>query len=343
MDTVKTKTLTIMIVDLVGSTQLVERSSREQLVAFMEDATLPIRHAVAEFGGKIIKFTGDGYLATFGSASEALHAARTVIEGISEQPTLPNGTKLEGCRVVLHTSDVIIQNDDVIGEGVVIAARLEKHVPTNHIYLTSTVREVAKSGEFEFELVGDFALKGLAHPIKVYQLITQPFSGMEHDSYLTITDLLGMTQFMTEAPIDLVNRALQRWIGFQREAIAAVNGRLRAIVGDNLVTTYEKADDAVLALIRLQELVINHNNVPGEMMPFRYTSVTCKGDLFVLSFGIHGPLVSRAFRLLGSAQDGDKLIEGAVYRELSAHHDQLTRCDETEALYRLNVFPQQHQ
>src|SRR5207244_6487517 len=118
------------------------------------------------------------------------------------QPTLPSGGRLDGCRVVLHTSDIVVQDKDVIGEGVVTVARLEKHVPTNEVYLTATVKEVSKSSEFEFQLVGDFPLKGLANPVKCYRLVTQPLSGIERNVYLVITDLLGMSQFMTTAPVE---------------------------------------------------------------------------------------------------------------------------------------------
>ncbi len=321
----KTETLTIMIVDLVGSTQLVEQASRQQLIELMEDATLPIRQAVAEFDGTIIKFTGDGYLATFQSASEACQASGRIVEAFAGQPILPTGARLEGCRVVLHTSDVIVQNNDVIGEGVVTVARLEKHVPTNEVYLTSTVREIAKSSEFEFELVGDFPLKGLANPVKVYRLVTEPMSGIERGVFLTVTDLLGMGQFMTESPIDLVNRAMQRWIALQREAISQAGGRLRAIVGDNLVTSYPTANSAVDALLRMETLVGIHNEAPGDLPVFRYTSAICKGDLFVLSIGVNGPLVSHSFRMLERVGHGEKALEETVYLDLTRHQEKFAK------------------
>src|SRR4051812_12873421 len=116
-----TQTLTVMIVDMVGSTQLVESASRQQLLELMEDVTLPIRQAVAEFGGTIVKFTGDGYMATFHSASEALYSSARIVDAFIGQPILPNGMRLEGCRVILHTCDVLLADNDLIGEGVVVA------------------------------------------------------------------------------------------------------------------------------------------------------------------------------------------------------------------------------
>jgi class 3 adenylate cyclase len=317
----KTRTVTIMVIDLVGSTPLVAQVSRQQLVDLLEDVTLPIRRAVAEFGGTVVKFTGDGYLITFESASEALHAAGSMVSAFIAQPTLPTGIRLEGCRIVLHTSDVIIQDNDVIGEGVVTAVRLEKNVPTNEVYLTSTTRDVAKSAEFEFQLVGDFPLKGLANPVKVYRLVTEPLSGIERGVYLTITDLLGMSQFMTTAPIERVNRTILRWISFQREAISHISGRLRSIVGDNLVTTYQDPDDAVEALLRLDQLVREHNANPGDLPTFAFSAVLCKGDLFVLSIGVNGPLVGHAFRLLEQVPAGEKVIESAVHENLRRYRE----------------------
>ena len=334
----KTETLTIMVIDLVGSTPLVAQISRQQLVELLEDVTLPIRRAVAEFGGTVVKFTGDGYLITFQSASEALTAAAHIVAAFIGQPTLPSGIRLEGCRVVMHTSDVIVQDNDVIGEGVVTVARLEKHVPTNEVYLTSTTRDVAKSSEFEFQLVGDFPLKGLANPVKVYRLVTEPLSGIERGVYLTITDLLGMSQFMTTAPIELVNRTILRWISFQREAISQISGRLRSIVGDNLVTTYLDADDAVEALLRLDQLVREHNTNPGELPTFAFSAVLCKGDLFVLSIGVNGPLVGHSFRLLEHVPPGQKVIEAAVYDNLKRFRERFIEhaAIDSREMYQLN-------
>jgi class 3 adenylate cyclase len=320
----KTQTLTIMVIDLVGSTPLVAQASRQQLLEMLEDVTIPIRQAVAEFDGTMVKFTGDGYLITFNSATEALYAAARIVDAFIGQPTLPSGVRLEGCRVVMHTSDVLMQDNDVLGEGVVTVARLEKHVPTNEVYLTSTTRDVAKSSEFEFQLIGDFPLKGLVNPVKVFRLVTEPLSGVERGVYLTITDLLDMTKFMTTAPVELVNRAFQRWISFQREAISQISGRLRSIVGDNLVTTYHEADHAVEALLRLDQLVREHNADPGDLPPFAFSAVICKGDLFVLSIGVNGPLVGHSFRMLDHVTRGHKVIEESVRENLKRYRERFT-------------------
>jgi hypothetical protein len=130
---------------------------------------------------------------------------------------------------------------------------------------------------------------------------------------------------MTTASIEMVNRVVQRWIAFQREAISQVNGRLRSIVGDNLVTTYHSADHAVDALLRLETLVNAHNDAPGDLPTFAYTAVICRGDLFVLNVGVHGPLVAHTFRLLDQVEIGCKVIEEAVYVNLQQYKDRFAQ------------------
>ena len=311
--TMQTQTLTVMIVDLVGSTQIVERISRDVLVTLMEDITQPIRLAVAEFGGTIVKFTGDGYMAHFPSASDGLRAAARVVEAFTEMPILPQGQQLEGVRVVLHTADVILQDGDLLGEGVVTAARMEKHVPTNQVYLTSTVRECAKTSEFEFEAKGELLLKGLTNPVRVYRLVTDPLSGVERDTFLMVADLLGMSRYMTEAPVEIVNRLMMRWVSLMRDACTEYGGRLRSIVGDNLLTTFDTATEAYRALQHLEELVAAYNRNTGALPAINYSALICRGDLFVLSLGVNGPLVSRAFRLINQIPAGMKAAEIAVF------------------------------
>jgi class 3 adenylate cyclase len=311
--TMQTQTLTVMIVDLVGSTQIVERISRDVLVTLMEDITQPIRLAVAEFGGTIVKFTGDGYMAHFPSASDGLRAAARVVEAFTEMPILPQGQQLEGVRVVLHTADVILQDGDLLGEGVVTAARMEKHVPTNQVYLTSTVRECAKTSEFEFEPKGELLLKGLTNPVRVYRLVTDPLSGVERDTFLMVADLLGMSRYVTEAPVEIVNRLMMRWVSLMRDACTEYGGRLRSIVGDNLLTTFDTATEAYQALQHLEELVAAHNHNTGALPAINYSALICRGDLFVLSLGVNGPLVSRAFRLINQIPAGMKAAEIAVF------------------------------
>ncbi|WP_203822142.1 adenylate/guanylate cyclase domain-containing protein, partial [Paractinoplanes ferrugineus] len=161
-----------MTVDLVDSTTAISASPGTRMMEMMRDSAAPIRPLTERLGGTVIKFTGDGYLVTFPSATSALHAATEIIQLFDSRGNGPAGD-LKECRIALNTCDVISYETDVLGEGVVVAARMEKYVPVNSVYVTAAVRNVAKSSEFDFIRVDDLVLKGLPEPVAVYRLITE--------------------------------------------------------------------------------------------------------------------------------------------------------------------------
>jgi len=128
-----TKTRTILLVDLVGSSSKVTNLEIEQGEAFLHDATQPIEDAIVNQDGTVIKFTGDGYFAIFDSADDALEAADDIRNQFLRQRYTPSGVMLDGVRIVLNTADIVIDKDgddlDIVGDGVIVCARMEKHVP----------------------------------------------------------------------------------------------------------------------------------------------------------------------------------------------------------------------
>ncbi|WP_344223641.1 adenylate/guanylate cyclase domain-containing protein [Paractinoplanes ferrugineus] len=313
--------MTVMTVDLVDSTTAISASPGTRMMEMMRDSAAPIRPLTERLGGTVIKFTGDGYLVTFPSATSALHAATEIIQLFDSRGNGPAGD-LKECRIALNTCDVISYETDVLGEGVVVAARMEKYVPVNSVYVTAAVRNVAKSSEFDFIRVDDLVLKGLPEPVAVYRLITESYRGVERGVLLTVTDLVGLTQEAATMPLTVLNRALQDWVDLHRAALRESAGRLRAIAGDNVISTHTSADAAVDFLMSLQRLVTAYNTDPEKVgRRVAYTAVINRGDLFVPDYGVAGPLVSGAFRMLGSIPAGAKVISQAVFRSLTRNQD----------------------
>jgi class 3 adenylate cyclase len=124
-----TKTRTIILADLVGSTSKVTRMETEQGADFLLDATQPIEDAIKQHDGRVIKFTGDGYLGTFESADDALETADEIRNHFLRQRYTPAGIMLDGVRIVVNTADIVLEGDDIVGDGVIVVARLEKNVP----------------------------------------------------------------------------------------------------------------------------------------------------------------------------------------------------------------------
>jgi class 3 adenylate cyclase len=312
------RTVTVMTIDLVDSTAAISESPGTRMMEMMYDSAAPIRPLTERLGGTVIKFTGDGYLITFPSATSALHAATEIIQLFNSRVGIGLDNQFKGCRIALNTCDVISYEADILGEGVVIAARMEKYVPVNSVYVTAAVRNVAKSSEFEFIRVDDLVLKGLPEPVATYRLITESYRGVERGALLTVTDLVGLTREAATMPLTVLNRALQDWVDLHRAALRETAGRLRAIAGDNVISTHTSADAAVDFLLHLERLVTAHNT--DQERPCRhiaYTAVICRGDLFVPDYGVAGPLVSGAFRMLGSIPAEAKVISEDVFTFLT--------------------------
>ena len=127
--------------------------------------------AAARYGGRVIRLTGDGGLAEFPSAVDALGAAiefqQAMIEANREQPE----EKAIVFRIGLHLGDVIVEGDDIYGDDVNVAARLEAEAPPGGIVVSRAVRE-AVAGRLKVSLhtLGDLTLKNIERPIRAFRV-----------------------------------------------------------------------------------------------------------------------------------------------------------------------------
>ncbi len=92
-------------------------------------------------------------------------------------------------------------------------------------------------------------------------------------------------------------------------------------------------------MLRLETLVSAHNDAPEDLPKFSYTAVICKGDLFVLSIGVNGPLVNHSFRMLEHIEHGEKVLEETVYLALQRYQDKFTKRADLDGrpLYHLSL------
>ena len=115
----------ILAADVAGYSRLMhhdEEATHAKLTALLTEAVYP---AIAEHGGRIVKNTGDGFLAEFPSAVEAVRAAMQFQTGIHELTIDEAGDNRIALRVGINVGDVIVESHDIFGDGVNIAARLE--------------------------------------------------------------------------------------------------------------------------------------------------------------------------------------------------------------------------
>jgi TolB-like protein/class 3 adenylate cyclase len=171
-DRVERRLAAILVADVAGYSRLMhfnEEATHARVTALLTSRILPV---IAEHGGRIIKNTGDGFLAEFSSAVDAVRAAMQ-FQGEIYQLAVPDAPEEQILfRVGIHIGDIIVEQDDIFGDGVNIAARLEGIAEPGGICLSSSALDqvYGKIG-IEFADLGLRDLKNIARPIRVYAVV----------------------------------------------------------------------------------------------------------------------------------------------------------------------------
>src|SRR5262245_50878738 len=126
---------------------------------------------IAEYGGRIVKTTGDGLLLEFPSVVDAVRCAVDVQRAMAERNAgVPSEQRIE-FRIGINVGDIIIDGDDIYGDGVNVAARLQTLADPGGICVSRVVRDqVLDKLSFAFEELGAQEVKNIARPVEVYRV-----------------------------------------------------------------------------------------------------------------------------------------------------------------------------
>jgi TolB-like protein/class 3 adenylate cyclase len=161
----------ILAADVAGYSRLMgvdEEGTLARLRALRRELIDP---RLAEHKGRIVKTTGDGMLVEFASVVDALRCAAEVQNAIAEcNAAAPEPDRIE-LRIGIHQGDIIVEGDDIFGDGVNVAARLEALAEPGGICVSARVQEdTAGRLDLHFENMGDQSLKNIARPVRVYRV-----------------------------------------------------------------------------------------------------------------------------------------------------------------------------
>jgi len=165
----------ILAADVAGYSRLIgadESSTLERLRALRGDLLGP---KIAEHRGRLVKTTGDGLLVEFASVVDALRCAVEIQREITERnATVPSNNRIE-FRIGINMGDIVVEDGDIFGDGVNIAARLEGLAKPGGICVSARVREDAAGRlDLTFDDLGEQQLKNIARPIRVYRVAPTP-------------------------------------------------------------------------------------------------------------------------------------------------------------------------
>ena len=161
----------ILAADVAGYSRLMGTDEEGTLAALKSCRRELINPKIAEHRGRIVKTTGDGTLVEFASAVDATRCAIEIQRAMAERNTaMPENRQIE-FRVGINVGDVIIDEDDIYGDGVNIAARVEALASPGAICLSENAYQQIK-GKLALDAVdmGEHQLKNIAQPVRVYHI-----------------------------------------------------------------------------------------------------------------------------------------------------------------------------
>ncbi len=171
------ETLTVLFTDLVGSTGQRVRSGEEVADQLRQHHDRLLRVAILSNAGTVTKHTGDGIMATFGGASDAIGAAVAIQQAIHADNRNGGSAEPLQVRIGVSVGDVSVENGDAFGLPVVEAQRLEAAAGAGEIYVSSLAKALARGrGGHTFESVGELVLKGLDEPLAAERVVWQPLA-----------------------------------------------------------------------------------------------------------------------------------------------------------------------
>ncbi len=170
-DRVQRRLAAIVSADVAGYSAMMGRDEAGTLSRLKALRTEFLHPTVAEYGGRIVKTTGDGTLVEFSSAVHAVQHAIDVQRGLAERNArLPEEQRIR-LRVGVNVGDIIIDSEDIYGDGVNVAARIEGLAEPGQTLISSAVYEqVRRKLAVDFEDLGEHALKNIAEPVHVYRV-----------------------------------------------------------------------------------------------------------------------------------------------------------------------------
>jgi len=168
----------ILAADVAGYSRLMgadEEGIHERLKAHLGQLVEP---KIKEHRGRIVKNTGDGFLAEFASVVDAVRCAAQVQRGMAERNEGTPPEKRIDFRIGVNLGDVIVEEHDIFGDGVNVAARLEALAEPGGICISRVVRDQVRDKlDFAFEDMGEQQVKNIARPVRVYALSLEGVAG----------------------------------------------------------------------------------------------------------------------------------------------------------------------
>ena len=160
----------IMATDIVGFSRFIETDEAKTLQTVRHHRSAVVEPLITSYNGRTVKLVGDGAIVEFSSVIDAVICAVAIQKALAEsQQDVPADERLV-YRIGINLGDVVVDGDDLYGDGVNIAARLEALAEPGGICINDTVqRQLAGKTDFAFEDRGEHSLKNIERPVRIWR------------------------------------------------------------------------------------------------------------------------------------------------------------------------------
>jgi class 3 adenylate cyclase len=216
--TARRRLAAILMADVAGFTRLMA-SDEEGTASRIVEMHGQVRAAVEDHGGRVVSTAGDSFFGLFDSVVEAFECGRRMQEEAAKaQETLPPQERI-ALRIGLHLGDVIQEGDDVLGEGVNIASRLEEMSEPGGMAVSGAVHEqVGSRVELRFEDRGDRSMRGIGRSVRVHTLSAEALGGEGAHPAASKTDDVDSAREEMRRAADVLRREMRTRVDERRAA-----------------------------------------------------------------------------------------------------------------------------
>jgi adenylate cyclase len=167
----------IFAADVAGYSRLIGADEEGTIERFQAHRRELFDPKIAEHQGRIVKMTGDGFLVEFASPVRAVRCAIEVQQGMADRNAdVPEGRRIE-FRIGINLGDIVVEDGDVYGDCVNVAARLESIAEPGTVYISRAVRDfIQDRAEIVPEDLGEKSLKNIAAPVRVFRIAPLGFT-----------------------------------------------------------------------------------------------------------------------------------------------------------------------
>lgn len=159
--------ITVLFTDIVGSTKITQELGDEGAQKIVRAHNAIVRVALKDYGGTEVKHTGDGIMARFSHSHQAVESSLIMLRGVvahnKEWPALPLHM-----RIGINAGEPIVEDNDLFGSTVQMAARVCDAAETDGVLVTNIVRELCTGKPLKFKEAGKYGMKGIDGPVTLY-------------------------------------------------------------------------------------------------------------------------------------------------------------------------------